>query len=76
MDDGLGCMIWIGQCIQGGGGMKDFSFTGVLWRMGFALALVFVTFNPSGHSYLHWVLGDLQAGRPAKAIVGLALLCA
>jgi hypothetical protein len=56
--------------------MKEFSFTGVLWRMGFALALVFVTFNPSGHSYLHWVLGDLQAGRPAKAIVGLALLCA
>ena len=56
--------------------MAEFSFTGVLWRMAFALALVFVTFNPSGHSYLHWLAGDLQAGRPAKAIVGLALLCA
>jgi hypothetical protein len=56
--------------------MKEFSFTGVLWRMAFALALVFATFNPSGYSYLHWLAGDLQAGRPAKAIVGLALLCA
>ena len=56
--------------------MTEFSFTGVLWRMAFALALVFATFNPSGVSYLHWLGGDLQEGRPAKAIVGLALLCA
>jgi hypothetical protein len=56
--------------------MGKFSFTGVLWRMAFALGLVFVTYNPSGHSYLHWVTGDLESGRPAKAIIGLALLCA
>jgi len=53
-----------------------FSFTGVLWRMAFALALVFTTYNPSGVSYLHWVAADFQTGRPAKAIIGLALLCA
>jgi hypothetical protein len=56
--------------------MNRFSLAGVLWRIGFSLALVFVTFNPSGHSYLHWLAGDLQSGRPAKAIAGLALLCA
>ncbi len=56
--------------------MGKFSFTGVLWRMAFALGLVFATYNPSGVSYLHWVAADFQTGRPAKAIVGLALLCA
>jgi len=56
--------------------MGTFSFTGVLWRLAFALALVFATYNPSGVSYLHWVAADFQTGRPAKAIVGLALLCA
>jgi hypothetical protein len=54
--------------------MGEFSFSGVLWRMGFALALVFATYNPSGISYLHWVAADFQTGRPAKAIIGLALL--
>jgi hypothetical protein len=56
--------------------MNEFRFSGVLWRMTFALALVFLTFNPSGHSYLHWLAGDLQSSWPAKAIAGLALLCA
>jgi hypothetical protein len=56
--------------------MKQFSITGILWRMAFALGLVLATFNPSGHSYLHWLARDLQSSRPAKAIVGLALLCA
>ena len=56
--------------------MKNFSLTGVLWRMAFALGLVFATFNPSGHSYLHWLAADFETGRPAKAIIGLGLLCA
>ena len=56
--------------------MKEFSFTGVLWRMGFALALVFATFNPSGRSYVHWLAGDFQTSRPLKVIIGIALLCA
>lgn len=55
--------------------MTEFSFAGILWRMAFAIGLVMVTVNPSGHSYLHWLAADLQANRPAKAIVGLALLC-
>jgi hypothetical protein len=54
--------------------MGEFSFSGVLWRMAFALGLVFVTYNPSGVSYLHWVAADFQTGRPAKAIIGLTLL--
>jgi len=56
--------------------MKEFSLAGVLWRMGFALALVFATFNPSGNSYVHWLAGDFQANRPLKVIIGIALLCA
>lgn len=56
--------------------MSEFSFSGVMWRMGFALALVFATFNPSGHSYIHWLAGDFQANAPLKLVTGIALLCA
>jgi hypothetical protein len=35
--------------------MDEFRLVGVLWRVAFALALVFVTFNPTGHSYYHWL---------------------
>ena len=31
------------------------SWSGVLWRMLFAIALVLLTFNPTGHSFYHWL---------------------
>jgi ABC-type sulfate transport system permease component len=51
-----------------------FDFGDFLWRWAIALVLVFVTFNPTGTSYLHWVLEDLESGLPYKALAGLVLL--
>jgi hypothetical protein len=49
------------------------SWVGVIVRMVFAVALVLLTFNPSGNSFYHWLLG-VQASLPAKAFVGVLLL--
>lgn len=47
---------------------------GFLGRWIFALILVLGTYNPSGHSYLTWVLdGDATFG-PVVAITGILLL--
>jgi hypothetical protein len=53
--------------------MGGISWSGVLLRMIFAVALVLLTFNPSGHSFYHWVSappGDVTA---LKAFAGVAL---
>jgi len=49
------------------------SWIGVIWRLVFAIALVVLTFNPSGLSVYHWLLGA-QVDVAAKALVGIALL--
>jgi hypothetical protein len=53
---------------------KDFNIVGLLWRVAFALALVLVTFNPSGRSYYHWIADGFPSITPAEAIAGIALL--
>ena len=47
---------------------------GFALRIVFALVLVLVTFNPSGVSFHHWAMRDLQAFSPAKALAGAILL--
>jgi hypothetical protein len=47
---------------------------GIVLRIVGALALVLLTFNPSGRSYVHWVFADLGAFSPAKALAGAVLL--
>lgn len=47
---------------------------GFLLRLLFAFVLVFVTFNPSGTSYYHWVQGTLGQIAPEKAFAGVVLL--
>ncbi len=54
--------------------MAEFSFKGVLWRVLFALALVFVTCNPSGISYLAWLADGFPHVTPLKAVIGLLLI--
>jgi hypothetical protein len=54
--------------------MAEFSFAGVLWRIGFSLALVFLTFNPSGYSYYHWLADGFPSIQPIEAIAGILLL--
>jgi len=49
------------------------TFTGVLMRFVFALILVLSTYNPSGHSYFHWVYQEFQL-TPYVALAGLVLL--
>lgn len=50
-----------------------FSGTGFLWRWVLCLALVMVTFNPSGLSYYAWVFGG-EGGLALKALAGIVLL--
>lgn len=55
---------------------KSFGFIDFLWRLMAALVLVLVTFNPSGHSYVHWVR-EAFSGEGLQALnffVGIILL--
>ncbi len=54
--------------------MDEFKFTGLLWRLAFSLALVLLTFNPSGFSYFHWLGDGFPTIQPLKAVIGILLL--
>ena len=54
--------------------MEEFDVLGFLWRLVFALALVLLTFNPTGHSYYHWLADGFPSVSPAEAIAGILLL--
>jgi hypothetical protein len=54
--------------------MEEFGFLDFLWRLLFAVALVLLTFNPTGHSYYHWLVDGFPSVSPAEAIAGLLLL--
>lgn len=54
--------------------MDEFKFTGFLWRLAFSLALVFLTFNPTGHSYYHWLATGFPEVQPLEAVAGIVLL--
>lgn len=47
---------------------------GALARILAALALVLLTFNPSGHSFGHWLASGFPHVSAAQAVVGLVLL--
>ena len=54
--------------------MKPITIQGFLWRLGFALVLVFVTYNPSGYSYVHWLKDDISHFSPVLGIAGISLI--
>jgi len=54
----------------------EFTAGSFLGRWLFALALVYGTYNPSGYSYIGWLLGEQTEFGPELAIVGLVLLIA
>jgi hypothetical protein len=56
--------------------MEKFTFAGLLVRFLLALALVLITFNPSGHSYLHSLASGFPEITPFKVVAGIALLIA
>ena len=53
---------------------QKFNATSILGRVLFSLALVFLTFNPSGHSFYHWVKESVPHIQPAIAVCGILLL--
>ena len=54
----------------------EFNALGFLARWLFAVALVFGTYNPSGFSYISWVLDEGLTFGPVMALTGVALLIA
>ncbi|HET6564700.1 MAG TPA: DUF6524 family protein [Xanthomonadales bacterium] len=55
---------------------KSFGLLDFLWRWGAAIALVFATYNPTGHSYVHWLLESIGAQELGAMhfLVGVILL--
>ncbi len=55
---------------------ESFSALSFLWRFLAALALVLISFNPSGHSAYHWVVTAIGASAfgPIHAVVLILLL--
>lgn len=53
---------------------EQLSFSGFLLRALFALALVLLTFNPSGYSYVHLLARDFPHLSPVEAVCGIVLL--
>jgi O-antigen/teichoic acid export membrane protein len=54
--------------------MNKFSWTGFLVRVALSAALVFLTFNPAGHSFYHWAASEIRSPGPVVVIAGIALL--
>ena len=52
------------------------SASGVLTRVALSLALVLITFNPSGYSLVHWMATPPVALSPGKALAALAVVIA
>lgn len=50
------------------------SWSGILLRVAFALALVLLTFNPSGWSFYHWIFKSGAGSMAVKAFAGVLLL--
>jgi ABC-type sulfate transport system permease component len=56
--------------------MEEFDLGSLLGRLLFSVALVLLTFNPTGHSYYHWLADGFPSIQPLEAIAGIALLIA
>ena len=54
--------------------MDEFGFKDFLWRLIFSVALVLLTFNPTGHSYYHWLVEGFPSVQPLEAVAGIALI--
>ena len=54
--------------------MERFTPLGFALRLLAALALVLLTFNPTGYSFYHWIANTLPHVSPASAVVGILLL--
>jgi hypothetical protein len=55
---------------------ESIGFSGIALRFAAALALVLLTFNPSGWSYFHWLYKSVPGVTPPLVLAGIALLIA
>jgi len=56
--------------------VQGISWSGVAFRLVLAVALVLVTFNPSGHSFYHWLMTPPLGITATKAFLSVALVVA
>lgn len=54
--------------------MKGITASGIGIRFGFALLLVFASYNPSSYSYYHWLLSSISEPSPWLALAALVLI--
>jgi hypothetical protein len=54
--------------------VQGISWSGVLVRIALAIALVLATYNPSGHSFYHWLTEPPLGVIGVKALLGVILL--
>ena len=54
--------------------MRNLSIGGVMSRFLASLMLVLATYNPTGHSFVHWVAGAFPHLGPLQLMVGIGLL--
>ncbi|MDX1452668.1 MAG: DUF6524 family protein [Oleiphilaceae bacterium] len=54
--------------------MNGITSSGIALRFVFALLLVVFTYNPSGYSYIHWLVNDLQNISPWMLLSGVVLV--
>lgn len=53
---------------------QGISWSGVFTRIAFAVALVLLTYNPSGYSFYHWLMAPSAGITATKALLGVLLL--
>ena len=54
--------------------VQGISWSGVFIRIALAIALVLATYNPSGHSFYHWLMEPPLGVTGVKALLGVVLL--
>lgn len=50
------------------------TWVGIGWRFLFAVATVFISFNPEGYSYYHWGIKEFIPLNPVKVVTGILIL--
>ncbi|MEL7138322.1 MAG: DUF6524 family protein [Pseudomonadota bacterium] len=53
---------------------RRIGFSDIALRCGAAILLVVMTWNPSGLSYVHWILEGFETNLPPKVLGGVVLL--
>ena len=53
---------------------REFTLISFIWRLAFAVILVFASYNPSEYSFYHWAIDGVSKTMVYKAAIGMILL--